>query len=112
RIVSEDSLHRITSLSTVVHSFTESKNVGVVGVRDDWLRQDRSRAPEALEVISLRPHQRKALKERHDHGLDVGQSIDFPVPAAIAGLPHASAAERLVEEVERRSISLRHVEGR
>src|SRR5581483_972598 len=38
--------------------------------------------------------------------------IDFPIPAAIAGLADASALERVAKQIKRGSIALRHVEGR
>jgi hypothetical protein len=74
-------------------------------------RQDRDCAPEQLEVSRLRPDEREALEERDDAELDVAEAIDLPVPATVPGLAERSAPECVAEQLERRSIFLRHVEG-
>ena len=75
-------------------------------------RQDRDRAPEQLEVLRLRPDERKALEERDDTQPDVAEAIDLPVPATVPGLAERSAPECLAEEFERCSVFLRYVESR
>ena len=46
RIVSEDSLCRVASLSATVHPFTELDDLDVVGIAHDRLAQERDRAPQ------------------------------------------------------------------
>src|SRR5215203_1371338 len=109
-MVSEDSLHRVASLAASVHLLSESKNVDVVLVAEDFLSKQRNRRTEPREVLGLQPDQREAIKERHNAVLDLLEVVDLPVPAAVAGLAHGPTAERLTEEIERRSILLGDVE--
>ena len=111
RIVSEDSLCRVVALATTVHLLPKEQDLLVVGVRHGLLSEQLRSLCEELEVVSLRTHERKASKERHDACLDIREAIDLPVPATIAGLPHAPASESLGEQIEWCSIDLRHVEG-
>ena len=110
-MASEDSIHSIAPLSAAVHPFPESKNRGVVLIRQDRLRQQVDDLAPQREVLSLLADERKSLEKRHDALAVVGEAIDLPVPAAVAGDPHRPAAKRLAEEIERGPIMLRDVEG-
>lgn len=106
RIVSEDSLSGVLSLSAVVHLLSKIHNRDKVGFAEFSFRQQSRRAPEALEVLGLRTDQRKPLEERNDVVLDVGKPVDFPIPAVVAGLANGSAVECFTEQVERSSVVL------
>src|SRR3954453_10827720 len=110
-MASEDSIHPIAPLSTAVHPFPESKNRGVVLIRQDGLRQQVDDLAPQREVLRLLADERKPLEERHDALAVVREAIDLPVPPAVAGDAHRSAAERLAKEIERSPILLRDVEG-
>ena len=110
RIVSEDSIHSIASLSTAIHPFPESKNLTVVLVAEASAGEDAHRAPPQAEVPGLRPNERVPLEEGHDAAAEVGEAIDLPVPAAVPGSARGAAAQRLPEQIERCPIVLRDVE--
>src|SRR5205823_5263124 len=111
RIVSEDSRCRVASLSAAIHPLSEVDDANVVGVAHDGLAQERDRTPEQLEVTRLPSDERKPLEEGDDSAGDVGEAVDLPVPAVVAGPPERAASQSLVEQVERCSIVLRNVEG-
>src|SRR5215211_4651134 len=99
------------SLSTAVHPFPESQNLVEFRVRQGSARKEADRLAPPREVLRLCPDEREPLKERHDQLALVAQGVDLPIPAAVAGDSHRSAAERLAEEIERYSILLRDVAG-
>src|SRR4051812_19605572 len=110
-MASEDSIHPIAPLSTAVHPFPESKNRGVVLIRQARLRQQVDDLAPQREVLRLLADERKPLEERNDAFPVIREAVDLPVPAAVAGDPHRPAAHRLAKEIERRPILLRDVEG-
>src|SRR6266576_3725953 len=110
-MASEDSIHPIAPLSTAVHPFPESKNLGVVLVRQDRLRQQVGDLAPQREVLRLLADERKPLEEGDDALAVVREAVDLPVPAAVAGDSHRPAAERLAKQIERSPILLRDVEG-
>jgi hypothetical protein len=55
--------------------------------------------------------EREALEEGHDAHSQIRESIDLPVPPAVAGEAHVAAAKSLAEEIEWLPIVLRDVEG-
>jgi hypothetical protein len=112
RIVSEDSLCRVAALATTIHLLSQEQDLSVVRVRHDLLNEQLCRFSEELEVMSLRPDEREAAKERNDPRPDIRKAVHLPVPAAIAGSSCASARQRLAKQVERSPICLRHIESR
>src|ERR1700704_2671701 len=84
RIVSEDSIHSMASLPTVVHPFPESKNLVIVLVaQTTGAQKENSFLPKPI-VLSLRSHDRKPIEERHDLAGQIRKSIDLPIPTAVS----------------------------
>jgi hypothetical protein len=111
RIVSEDSVHSMTSLPAAVHPFPESKNLTVVLVAETTGAQKKNCAlPEPI-VVRLRPHDRKPIEERHDPAGEIRKSIDLPIPTAVSCLSHCPAPQGLPKEIKRHAILLRHIES-
>jgi hypothetical protein len=84
RIVSEDSIHSVASLSAAIHPFPESKNRGVVLVTQTTGRQKRYCAPPQPVVLCFLAHDRKPIEERHDTRGEIGKSIDIPIPTIVS----------------------------
>lgn len=106
RIVSEDSIHPMTSLPTAVHPFPESKNLVVVLIAKTSTREQRYCASPETVVLCLRSHDRKTIEEGHDTASQIGESIDLPIPAAVPRLTHGPAPQGLPKEIQRRTIVL------
>src|ERR1700730_11618760 len=66
RIVSEDSVHAIASLSAAVHPFSESKNSGVFSVAQTASSKKQDSASPQLVVLCLLSDNRKPIEERQD----------------------------------------------
>ena len=111
RIVSEDSIHSITSLPTAVHPFPESKNLVVVLIAQTASREQRYRAPPQPEILCLLSQDRKPIKERYDLDRLIRKSIDLPIPTAVASPPQTAAPESLPKEIQRHTVVLRNIEG-
>src|SRR5437660_5165923 len=95
RIVSEDSVHSVASLSTAVHPFPESKNLGVVLVIQGTGDEEHDGAPPQPVVLRLLPYDRKPIEEWHDPVDEIGKSIDLPIPSAASGHSQLSTAKHL-----------------
>ena len=111
RIVSEDSVHSIASLSASVHPFPESKNLNVVLVAESTGGKKQNSASPLPIVLHLLSHDRKAIEERHDPAGKIGESIDLPIPPTVSCLSHSSAVEGLSKEIQRLTVVLRHIES-
>jgi hypothetical protein len=111
RIVSEDSIHPITSLPTTVHPFPESKNLMVVLVAQTAGRKKRYCASPQLEVLCLLSHDRKSVEEGSNTIGEIRKSIDLPIPPTIARLTQRAAPKSLSKEIQRHAVVLRNVEG-
>jgi hypothetical protein len=111
RIVSEDSIHPMASLSTAVHPFPESKNLVVVLVaQTTGSEKDNCLLPEP-EVLRLHSHDRKSIEERHDSVGQIGKSVDLPIPTSVSRPSERPTTQCLSKEVQWLAIMLRHVEG-
>jgi hypothetical protein len=111
RIVSEDSVHSMASLSASVHPFPESKNLSVVLVAETTGDKKQNSASPQPIVLRLLSDDRKPIDERHDPAGEIGKSIDLPIPATVSCLTQRPAAEYLSKEIKRRAVMLRYVEG-
>src|ERR1700682_2712310 len=111
RIVSEDSIHPIASLSTAVHPFPESKNLMVVLVAEVVGREQRYCASPQPIVLRLLSHDRKPIEERHNAAGEIEKSVDLPIPATVARLAQSPAPEGHMKQIQRDAIVLRDVEG-
>jgi len=111
RIVSEDSVHSMTSLPAAVHPFPESKNLTVVLVAETTGRKKEHRAPPQPIVLRLHAYDRKPIEEWHDPTVEIRKSIDLPIPTTVSCLSHSPAPQGLPKEVKRYTVLLRHVEG-
>jgi len=74
RIVSEDSVHSMSSLPASVHPFPESKNLTVVSVAQTTGGQKKNCLLPAPIVLRLRSHDRKPIEEGHDPVNKIGKS--------------------------------------
>ena len=101
----------MTSLSTSVHPFPESKNLAVVLVAQTTGDEKQYSASPKPVILCLLPHDRKPIEEGHDPVGEIGKSIDLPIPTAISRPPHTSAVEGLPKEIQRHAVVLRDVEG-
>jgi len=86
RIVSEDSVHSVASLSAAVHPFPESKNLTVVLVAQTTGCQKKHCASPEPIVRRLHANDREPIKEGHDPAAEIRKSIHLPIPATISCL--------------------------
>jgi hypothetical protein len=99
RIVSEDSIHSIASLSATIHPFPESQNLAVVSVAH-YVRgkEHDSLSPQPVVLCLLSQHG-KAVKEWHNSAGEITKAVDLPIPAVVATPSQRTAAEPCPEIV-------------
>src|SRR2546429_5600891 len=81
RIVSEDSIHSIASLSATIHPFPESQNLAVVSVAHYVRGQEHDSLSPQPVVLGLLSQHGKAVKEWHNSAGEITKVVDLPIPA-------------------------------